>query len=96
MDRILLGYAFGLLTAAGIVFWWWMRLTPGREAGDPVSDCAAGQSQWLQSTSKGGVRVLVEIDGKKWHVCVEDSLSGLVSHIVEPAGMINSPMETFE
>lgn len=39
MDKILLGFALGLLAgldiAAGIAFWWWMRLTPKGWQGKP-------------------------------------------------------------
>ena len=39
MDKILLGVAIGLILgldiAAGIAFWWWMRLTPKGWQGKP-------------------------------------------------------------
>lgn len=35
MDKFLLGYTFGLFTATGIAFWWWMRLTPKGWQGKP-------------------------------------------------------------
>jgi hypothetical protein len=36
-------------------------------------------------------QVLVEIDGK-WRMCVTEPLDGNFSHIVEPSGIIKSPV----
>lgn len=51
---------------------------------------------WLRQTVDAGgpkdIEVLVEVDGK-WRLCITEHPHGPVSHIIEPAGIAQSPLD---
>lgn len=46
---------------------------------------------WLR-VFQGKIKVLLEIDGE-WRRCLTESCDGIVSHIVEPIGIVASPVD---
>jgi hypothetical protein len=46
---------------------------------------------WIRSIG-GNVELLVELEDG-WHLCAKESLDSAFGHIVEPSGILNSPVD---